>query len=348
MSDSEGYGMMHWMTVEIHRVFGEPLGIAFDMPAMVVRHVSSDSAAGKWNKANPEMSIREGDKLVEANGYRSVEGIARECQGSAVLRLAIARDSEDFLARRFVQDVMADAGAYSSCGSESSDCLAWEVQAPSEMDNSEDGSPNHSIAKRSRSPLGSMDNIPAHFFSSPYAAVVAPEGKPRRGKNKRKQRPGPGFRACCMRPPDHQEVLLPSLPHQFSPPPPSVLPTFHQPYSPGKIIVPPMPMPEWMVREMSKATEGPMPLPPPGCAYSGGSRPQGHLNMYSRPPWEQVPRPAFRTGAAHSEDARRQVEEDQYRTWRENMVNRAISLARTSDIPRGLLPSMGARGSNSL
>lgn len=309
-----------------------------------------------------------------------------------LVALGIVRDLLDGETRRFE---LREATATPDAGP------AWEVEAdygesPDLTRDSEDDLPDPLAGAPIPAVPSSHSGISPALAASPYASPHQPEGRPRRHRRRgdRRHKP-PGVRVTCLKPPDHQEVLLPAPACRWSvQPPPAPPPLFQQPFPPGKVdSVPPVPMPEWLLREArcAKAVEfeprpPPWPRPSPPSAPPGGrgsgalggaigsaNKPSEHLDMYSRPvelPWKprqrpqprgMKPRPPWQDanvgpipergerhfheavgGAGESLVLPKLPEKDSLHAWREHVVNSALCLARTSDVPLGLLSKTGA------
>jgi len=77
------------------RCRGEDLGIDLTWPHLVVVAVSWQGLIGQWNAKvehqHPVMTIRPGDRIIEANNHHGVETIVNECKRKAMLQLVFAR-----------------------------------------------------------------------------------------------------------------------------------------------------------------------------------------------------------------------------------------------------------------
>lgn len=267
MDDDETDGLIAWI-VDISRSASEPLGIVLDAPTLTVKHVSLESAAGRWNEEYPEAAICQGDQILEVNGEQSVEGIARACQDADSLRMVLARESDGPVAGSLASDgdglvaksmVQGIIEAAKFCCEEDNEegfrAFAWEVHPPGDSREHQRSS-SSSHAK----PAGLH---PPALAASPYASVVLPEGKPRHGGSPRKKKAKVyGFRSCRMQPPGqtlqagHVDIPLPPTPRDVAPQPPvspaamnQHLWTWKVPTEQQQLPAQPPPMPDWVVRE---------------------------------------------------------------------------------------------------
>jgi hypothetical protein len=348
--------LLQW-TVDIQRSACEPLGIALDLPeSTTVRHVSSDSAAGKWNRLHAERDIQQGDRLVEVNGHRSTPGIARACQESHVLRMVFARESDVGWAERMAQDVIRTgvSCALSDDGDAENELEARLVLVPDE-NNSELGA------------AAPVPNVSPALARSPYKlSAVTPR---QQSKIKRRARPA-GFRSCCIAPPEIEEVLLPTpigLPrHPPAPAGSSSVASASQGTNVPKAQLDGMP--GWLLREaaevrmqikqaeafeasIGKVEVSPSPpswswprqpsAPPlPGSFGNSSVKRPGHFNMYGRPSEHCKQRSLQRhLPRGHADSAPpRLSEEESTLAWRKTLVSNVMTMAKASQIPLGMLP----------
>lgn len=385
---------LRW-AIEIARAAEEPLGLVLDLPALTVRYVSPGGAACRWNRANPERAIEQGDRIVQVNGQRSALDITRAFQDAALLRLVLTREilshssrvseENEGVASAFVQDLLEAASLLCEDEEpEGDEPQAWEVEPPDE-------------SQELTSPAPGIPPAGSALAASPYAVGLLPEGKPRHRKTKRRP-PWDGYRVSCLAP-DHEKVPSPPNRQCLAPlPPPPALDNVPD--------VKPSPMPDWMLQEarMLEASRCSQP-PPPSCSRGGpqlwpqppsppmvlhlqpGIKPSMDLHMYSGRRERTLPRGQKHYTRARSINSlasplqgdqasghvtgnfcwggrRRQFQtsadyhgqleggepfilpqlttEDKIRAWREHAVNNALCLARTCDVPLGLLPKMGA------
>jgi len=81
--------------VEINRCRGEDLGIDLTWPHLEVVAVSWQGLIGQWNAKvehqHPVMTIRPGDRIIEANNHYHVESMVNECKRKAMLQLVFSR-----------------------------------------------------------------------------------------------------------------------------------------------------------------------------------------------------------------------------------------------------------------
>lgn len=204
----------------------------------------------------------------------------------------------------------------------------------------------------------SLSTVPAALESSPYLRPIRPEGRARNARARRRRKSKRAAEDSA--PVEPQELQTKSTPSR------------QQPTGKSKLAGD---MPEWLLREAKAASEiiptHGLVAPPLGSrvgAIPCGLRPTEDLNMYSRRvelPWKQKPKglhrgrkhrppwqdpndnrsvsPAPRSLSPSRSPIRlpKLAGEQKINEWRESMVNSAMSLARSCDVPLGLLPKAG-------